>query len=221
MGWKADIGQTTVGAWAGPHEKIIAAAAKQALHPLGFRRKGRSRVWLADHHWWAIVVEFQPSGWSKGSYLNVAAHWLWTDNGHISFDFGLRSEGFEEYISNEQFTPAAQRLAQAAAQEAEALAHSFPSIEIAADLLIKHEASLGVGQGSWFAYNTGVAAGLANRASEADALLRSVTDERVQDAAERLLPLLPDPLKFRSEVGRLVERQRSVLGLPELSPLQI
>ena len=36
---------------AGPHDRIIADAAKAALGPLGFRRKGRSRVWLADHAW--------------------------------------------------------------------------------------------------------------------------------------------------------------------------
>lgn len=60
----------------GPHDKIIAEAAKAALRSLGFQRKGRSRTWLADHGWWLTIVEFQPSAWSKGSYLNVAAHWL-------------------------------------------------------------------------------------------------------------------------------------------------
>jgi hypothetical protein len=55
----------------GTHDRIIADAAKAALGPLGFKRKGRSRTWLADHGWWLTVVEFQPSAWSKGSYLNV------------------------------------------------------------------------------------------------------------------------------------------------------
>ncbi len=59
------------------HGRIIAAVAKSALAPLGFRRKGASRVWLADHGFWLDVVEFQPSGFSKGSYCNVAVHWLW------------------------------------------------------------------------------------------------------------------------------------------------
>src|SRR6202000_1719294 len=38
--------------------------------PLGLERRGRSRTWIDDQRWYAIVVEFQPSGFSKGSYLN-------------------------------------------------------------------------------------------------------------------------------------------------------
>src|SRR5438045_5748615 len=97
----------------GPHDKIITDAAKAALGRLNFRRKCRSRTWLADHGWWLTVVEFQPSSWSKGSYLNVAAHWLWSDSGHLSFDYVGRTKGFEEYANDDQFAPLAQRLAQA------------------------------------------------------------------------------------------------------------
>ena len=39
---------------------------------MGFWRKGRSRMWLADRDFWLGVVEFQPSGFRKGTYLNVA-----------------------------------------------------------------------------------------------------------------------------------------------------
>ena len=205
---------------AGPHEKIICAAAEQVLGPLGFKRKGRSRVWLADHHWWAIVVEFQPSGWSKGSYLNVAAHWFWTENDHISFDFGLHSEGFEEYVSDDQFSQAARKLSEAGVEKAEQLYRTFPSIETTADILLKHEASLGVGQGSWSAYDAGVAAGLADRARVAEVTFRSVIDERVQGAVRRLLPLLPNAANYRSEVATMVRRHRSAIGLPELERLQ-
>jgi len=53
------------------HSKIIADAAKRNLAPIGLTRKGRSRVWLDDRGWYVTVVEFQPSGFSKGSYLNV------------------------------------------------------------------------------------------------------------------------------------------------------
>ena len=52
------------------HGRLIAAAAKRHLSPLGCRRKGQSRFWSADHGFYQIGIEFQPSGWSKGSYLN-------------------------------------------------------------------------------------------------------------------------------------------------------
>src|SRR5688572_1964676 len=107
---------------AGAHDKIIATAAKTMLQPLGLRRKGQSRLWIGDHGWWLAVVEFQPSGFSKGSYLNVAAHWLWSDKGYISFDlgsgadWGSRAADFEAYESDMQFERAAERLATLAAQ---------------------------------------------------------------------------------------------------------
>src|SRR3954447_12571229 len=111
-----------------PHTKLLNTAAREVLRPLGVVRKGRSRTWLDDQGWWLGVVEFQPSSWSKGSYLNVAAHWLWTDIGTISFDFGGRLEGFEEYSSDEQFLAAGARLAAAAAEEAQRLTTMFSSL---------------------------------------------------------------------------------------------
>jgi hypothetical protein len=45
-------------------------------------------VWLDDHTWWLVVVEFQPSSWSQGSYLNVGAMWLWHDKNRLAGDLG-------------------------------------------------------------------------------------------------------------------------------------
>ena len=89
----------------GPHDKIIADAAKARLRPHGFHRKGRSRLWFADHGWWLTIVEFQPSAWSKGSNLNVAAEFLWVETGNFGFDFGGRLAEFVEYQSDGQFAP--------------------------------------------------------------------------------------------------------------------
>jgi hypothetical protein len=75
---------------AADHNKVLGAAARDALGPLGLTQKGRSRTWLDDHGWYVVVVEFQPSAWSKGSYLNVAAMWLWKPKDDLSFDYGGR-----------------------------------------------------------------------------------------------------------------------------------
>ena len=163
----------------GPHDRLIADAAKSVLRPLGFQRKGRSRLWFADHTWWLAVVEFQPSSWSKGSYLNVAAHWLWTDIGTISFDFGGRLEGFEEYTSDEQFAAASARLAASAAEEAQRLATMFSSLDATAKVLLteaRTQASRATGHPGWMAYNAGIAAGLVGRTDDAMEMFRSVLD---------------------------------------------
>ena len=80
-----------------PHAKIINAVAKKALAPHGFFRKGSSRIWLQDNGWYLTMVEFQPSGFSKGTYLNVAMHFLWgvplSEGAHVlSLDYGDKWE---------------------------------------------------------------------------------------------------------------------------------
>ncbi|HVI34475.1 hypothetical protein [Phenylobacterium sp.] len=203
------------------HDKIIARAAKATLQPLGLRRKGQSRLWIGDHGWWLAIVEFQPSGFSKGSYLNVAAHWLWSDKGYISFDLGSgadwdsRAADFEEYQSDEQFEEAGNRLAVIASEEIRELAARLPSIEATADLLLSHEKSTR-GGGSWSTYNAGIAAGLCGRAEEAAAMLRSVTDARVRDAVDRYVSLTSDLTRFRELVLSQIASQREALRLTAL-----
>lgn len=202
-----------------PHDKLLANAAKETLRPLGFLRKGRSRIWIRDHGWWLTVVEFQPSGWAKGSFLNVAAHWLWTAQGYLSFDYGGRDHGsrvepFVEYVSDGQFGPEATRLARSAAREADLLYQTFNSIAAAATVLaVKERALPDQARGSWPAYHAGVAIGLSGKLADAAAMLRSVRDERVLSAAGRLGELLQDQNEFRREVDNLVSTQREALGL--------
>ncbi len=218
--WKADTHRHRHSDMPAPHDRIIATAAKGALHPIGLRRRGQSRLWFGDHGWWLAVVEFQPSGLQKGSYLNVAAHWLWSRAGHISFDLGCGAEWnsrvakFEAYASDDQFQPAAEQLAALAAQQVQTLAHNIPSVVAAADLLMRREIDLPPSsQGSWAAYHAGVAAGLADRPDDAEAMLRSITDDRVKDAAKPLIQVLPDLGCFNEVVTSLVGSQRKALRI--------
>jgi hypothetical protein len=204
----------------GPHDTIIAKAAKDALQPLGFRRKGRSRLWLQDRGWWLVVVEFQPSGWRKGSYLNVAAHWLWSDNGFLSFDVCNRVGGFAEYASDAQFASAALELAENAAVEAQRLTKRFSSIDATATDLVAEEDATEPSSGSWSRYNAGMAAGLSGQSAKAAALLSSVTDDRVKPSAETMTPLANDPASFQKKVIDLIARQRLALGLPPIEGLR-
>jgi hypothetical protein len=100
-----------------PHSKLINAAARERLRPLGLVQEGRSRTWLDDQAWWLGIVEFQPSGWTRGSYLNVGVNWLWNVKDWHSFDFVYRvdepgrGQMFFEYERDEQFAPLACKLA--------------------------------------------------------------------------------------------------------------
>lgn len=196
------------------HNKLIAGAANKILGPLGFRRKGRSRIWLLDHGWWLTVVEFQPSAWAKGSGLNTAAHWLWIEQDHLSFDYFECSETFIEYASDAQFEPEVTRLAQSAACETSRLQQTFTTIEAAATVLAAAEREHPYeAQGSWTAYHAGMAMALSGRTDDAAVLLKSVRDERVRQALARVEDFLSDPVTLRRTVDNLISEHRSVLGL--------
>jgi hypothetical protein len=227
--WKADIGSRRL--WTGghmpaTHDKIIADAAKSALQPLGFTRKGRSRTWLADHGWWLTIVEFQPSAWSKGSYLNVAAHWLWSETGTLSFDFGGRITEHVKYLTDVQFTPAAAQLAKSAALEAQRLTETFDDLCKAAKVLLEAGQTTGGHRHlypGWGDYNAGVAAALVMRTDEARKMFTRILDSPapsgsvLHPAAERMAQLLVDPIRLREEVIALIKRQREGLRLTPLT----
>jgi hypothetical protein len=190
---------------------------------MGFQRIGRSRLWLADHGWWLSVVEFQPSRWSKGSYLNVAAHWLWSDLGHLSFDFGGRRTEFEEYLSDERFELAVTRLAESAAEEAGRLIEIFPSINAVAATLVEQERSSPVRErGNWSAYHAGIAAGVVGDIDEAVEMFSTILDRAaalgsvLETSARQMNSLAGQTVAFRREVYALVAMQRRALKLPDL-----
>jgi hypothetical protein len=108
--------------------RLIAAAAGAALLPLGCKRVGRSRTWISDQRYWLIVIEFQPSSWQKGSYLNVGAMWLWRAAKGHSFNVGYRIGHFLPFYSYEQFSPAVAELAGQGAHEVRRLREQFKSL---------------------------------------------------------------------------------------------
>lgn len=126
---------TTVGS---THNSQLAKVAKKHLGPLGMKRKGQSRLWFQDNGWWLGVVEFQPSSWSRGSYLNVAAMWLWNAKDYWSFDDGGRVERFHEFKDTDQFAHVADTLATRAREEILALSRRFSSLAVVASHLARN-----------------------------------------------------------------------------------
>ena len=84
---------------ANPADKLIAAAARAGLKPLGLVRKGRTRSWIDDHGWWLLNVEFQPSGHGVGCYINVGVHHLWVPRNHLCFEQMERPLGGSSFVS--------------------------------------------------------------------------------------------------------------------------
>lgn len=76
-----------------PHEKIIKQTAKKILAPEGLFQKGQSRTWLEDNGYYLTVIEFQPSQYDRGAYLNAGISFLWEStevlNRVLCFDYTL------------------------------------------------------------------------------------------------------------------------------------
>jgi hypothetical protein len=203
----------------GPHDRILSEAAKVALEPVGFRRKGKSRLWIADHRWWLSVVEFQPSAWSKGAYLNVAAHWLWSDFEHVSFDFGGRVHEFVEYKDDIQFARDAAQLVDRAVAEAHQLRDRISGLEsVAGDQGLERAA----GHMHWRRYHAGVASALLGRRTAASQYFASIIDDpvatgsAVHAAALRIVSRLQNLDVLRDEIGARIQQHRAELKLEAL-----
>ncbi len=204
------------------HGRLIAAAAKAALSPIGCVRRGKSRVWLSDQRYWAIMIEFQPSGFSKGSYLNVGASWLWYERPGLAFNVGYRvaRAGFISFENSEQFRPLIERMAAQAAEEVLAMRAKFASIAMISRFLNpepnRQPSDL---------FGAAVAAGLnhefeLSRRRFHEMLSYTVVDEwRVKRHAEAaaLLALLDDTAQFRAAVRRTIDARRRQARLPPIA----
>jgi hypothetical protein len=196
---------------------MITAAARTVLRPLGCVQKGRSRIWLDDQGWWIGVVEFQPSSWGKGSYLNVGACWLWHEKNFLSFDAGHRVEGFHEFTSEEQFSAAATLLARRAAQEVLALRERFPSVAHASAWITANASPT-----LWNTYHSAVLAGLAGEVERSGLLFTEVIADpndvpwavELKQRVVGLLHCLESGAGFEQEIAATVGRTRIALGLP-------
>jgi hypothetical protein len=202
------------------HNQLIARAAKAALAPLGCMQKGRSRIWFSDHGWWLAVIEFQPTSWGKGSYLNAAAMWLWNAKDHWSFDEGGRVEAFHDFRNEEPFSKAAQHLAASATAEVASLRGKFPSIEAVAAHLEKKQKT-----GIWDHYHAALSAALVGRSAYAQSQFEEValtqahapwvTD--IQAKAKTFSKVAWSVDDMRHAVTKEVIAARALLKLPPLS----
>lgn len=204
------------------HSRLLTQAARTHLAPLGFRQKGRSRLWFCDHGWWAAVVEFQPSAWGKGSYLNVGAMWLWHPSDHWVFNEFERAAPFQEFQDGAQFADVASALAEQAAAQALALRERFSSIEAVAAHLAQKTTS-----GIWVDYHAAISASLAGDFRAASSHFGALAANPEVDApewvretlahAERLSASCVAISSAREAIGVDVTKTRKSLGLPEWS----
>jgi hypothetical protein len=204
------------------HDRLIAAAAKAALAPLGCKRVRQSRFWYSDESFWTVSVEFQPSGWAKGTYLNVGANWLWYPKSTWGFSFSddirVEGAGFARFESAEQFTPLIGNVASCAAQEVLRLREKYRSLAEIHKHLMTRAARNGL-----HAYHAAVTAGLVGDMTTARELLDRLENwethgqdwaEAIKSNGAELAKFTETSVAFQSAVLAIISKVRSRLSLP-------
>ena len=206
------------------HNKIIAAAAKAALNPLGLKRDGRSRTWYDDHRWWAIIVEFQPSGHAKGTYLNVGVSWFLYEKAYWSFDIGYRQDDFSSARNAGQFEDEVQRVCALATEKVAYYRQLVGKLDDAcACYATKSQRS------EWDWYYAAILNALNGDIETAQAQFETLlaarsTSQRqfgLQYRVRDLLRLLDTPDAFRESIRGIVLRCRSGMNLDDIEPQDI
>jgi hypothetical protein len=164
---------------------------------------------LDDRIWHVIVVEFQPSSWSRGTYVNVAAMWLWNPKDYFSFDYGpYRVQGFGS-ADEAQWPERCRAAATVAADRVAKLRADLTDIGAAVRHLSSHP------DAGWPTFDAAVASGLVGHVGRARALAKKVLreDDGVdwhREMKARVLEysgLFDDPPEYRA---RIVAQRRSI-----------
>ena len=113
------------------HNKIIVEVGSATFSPHGFFQKGKSRTWLYDCGYYVVLIEFQPSAYTRGSFCNVGMDFLFDTStplySTLSFSYGwkrihLNKCEFVEYVGDDSlFREKISRLAASALRYAKSL----------------------------------------------------------------------------------------------------
>jgi hypothetical protein len=201
------------------HNAVIAAQARHVLKPLGLVRQGKSRVWIDDHGWWTIQVEFQPSSWSKGSYLNVGINWLLYEGSAGAFNIGSRvNVPFIEATGSEHFEQDAHSLALRAKDEVENLRTQFSTLQATTAYYRDSDR-----RSVWDDYYYGVVSAMGGDIVGAKAAFESVSAHRMHYGWEKALgqraselhKLASNRTAFIETIRGIALRTRSIGNLPD------
>lgn len=201
--------------------RLLTEAAKSILRPMGLIQKGRSRIWLDDQHWWVGKVEFLPSAFSKGSYLNVGCAWLWHPHAYSGYSLCQRIDRYHKFVDEEQFRLAANTLAQQAAEHVLHNRELFNDTSAVRRFYLKENA-----WGIWPWFDTAIACALSGESDRARHFFSKVADLDVNNyewvlkakaEAQQLRAMTFEPDNFRLAINERIKKARELAKLPPLT----
>jgi hypothetical protein len=204
------------------HNKLLKTIAKTRLKPHGITQQGSSRTFLYDGGWYVIMIEFQPSSFGKGSFLNIGVDLNFYPRDYIAFSYGYREKDFSAADSEVQFDEIVNNYCDQVIEKTQKLKEEFKNILTAIDTIQNRYLK----DDPWDYYDLGVLYGLTGQTKKAELFLNKLKNlectydyefER-QKAAINIMNLLPDREKFLAGAKDLLAQSRQLKKLPVGDP---
>lgn len=201
------------------HNKLLKKIAKEQLKAYGIFQKGQSRIFLYDKVWYTIVIEFQPSSWSKGTYLNIGVDFNFYPRDYFAFGYGYRETGFEEFKDEEQFAKLVNDLCDLTIKRVQELESKFQDIWTALKTADKEK-----GNDTWRIYEVAVLNALTLNFDKAEKQFKKVSKEKCEydweierkSTAEEFLNWIQDKSTFLDNIKKLIHKTRELKRLPDI-----
>ena len=202
------------------HNKLLKKIAKERLKPLGIVQKGQSRTFLYDKGWFTIVIEFQPSSWSKGTYLNIGVDFNFYPRDYFAFAYGYRETSFGEFTDEEQFAKLVNGLCDLTLKRVQELDQKFIDVWTALTTADKEK-----GNDIWRIYEVAVLNILTSNFDRARKLLGKVSKTKCEHdwefdrkkRADELLDWLKENPTSLDKIKNIIRETRQLKKLPEMT----
>jgi hypothetical protein len=202
------------------HNKLLKKIAKERLKPHGIFQQGQSRSFLFDRGWFTIVIEFQPSSWSKGTYLNIGVDFNFYPRDYFAFRYGYREKGFEKFKDAEQFSSLVNDLCDLTIKRVQELDLKFKDIWTALKTVEREKET-----DTWTLYELAVLNALTGNYDKAlkqfnqVANLKCESDWEIQrnQVAQELITSLKDKSKVLNDIKNIITKTRQLKKLPNVT----
>jgi hypothetical protein len=199
------------------HNKLLKKTAKERLTPFGITQKGSSRTFLFDNDWWTIIIEFQPSSFSKGSYLNIGLDFNFYPRDHFAFTYGYRENGFEEADNETTFIKIINDYCDLTITKLDDLKVKFKDVWTATNTFKKH-----IDKDPWNKFDLAILYSLTGNISDSRKLLNDIKKQKCeydyefkrQQLVTEILLWFDDDETFLSKIKELINQTRQLKKLP-------
>jgi hypothetical protein len=153
--------------------KVIKKIAREKFSGQEIKQKGQSRLWYFPGAYYQILIEFQPSSWNKGTYLNVGLDFNWFPRDFFAFEFGDRLSEFKSFNDENQFQKEVEKMCDLALEKVEQYKLIFREKTGAADRLLKLKKELN----EWDTFSIGVLFGFEGQPDKAIKYLHKISGD--------------------------------------------